>query len=243
MKKFNIFIYITILINTICIFLEESNITNNFITCIDNICIYIFIFEMLYKLKIEGIKNYFKDSWNIFDFIIILVSIPSLIGLPNLSILLSFRLLRLIRFMKIIKLFDKDDLKKVYNGTKLALRRTSSVFIGLFVLILIFSLISCNLFSDIAPNIFGTPLQSIYTTFQLFTIEGWTNIPDNLSQLNGIQYVLSIIYFISIVFICGILGMSLINSVFVDAMVEDNNDDIKKELEEIKLLLNKLSIK
>jgi voltage-gated sodium channel len=31
----------------------------------------------------------------------------------------------------------------------------------------------------------------------------------------------------------GIIGMSFINSIFVDAMVADNNDDIEKQLESL----------
>lgn len=243
MRHIDILIYLAIIVNTICIFIEESGIVNPVLYYIDTSCICIFILEMIYKIRVCSFRSYFADYWNVFDFVIILVSIPSVLNLPNLSILLSLRLLRLIRFMKIIKLFNKEDLRKVYEGTKLALRRTSSVFIGLFVIILIFSLISCNLFSDISPEFFGNPIKSIYTTFQLFTIEGWTAIPESLKGLSSIHYGLSILYFIGIVFICGILGMSLINSIFVDAMVEDNNDDIKKELEEIKLMIKNLEKK
>lgn len=48
------------------------------------------------------------------------------------------------------------------------------------------------------------------------------------------------IYFAVLVFIGGILGMSLINSVFVDAMVEDNNDDVLEKLEHIEKELREL---
>lgn len=41
-------------------------------------------------------------------------------------------------------------------------------------------------------------------------------------------------------FLGGILGMSLINSIFVDAAVSDNNDDVKRELAEIKEMLSSM---
>ncbi len=38
----------------------------------------------------------------------------------------------------------------------------------------------------------------------------------------------------------GLLGMSFINSVFVDAMAEDNNDDVKYQLDSIEHRLEKM---
>ena len=49
------------------------------------------------------------------------------------------------------------------------------------------------------------------------------------------------IYFIALLFCGGILGMSLINSITVDAMVEDNNDDVKEQLRRIEEKINKIS--
>ena len=39
---------------------------------------------------------------------------------------------------------------------------------------------------------------------------------------------------------CSIIGLSVVNSIFVDAMVSDNNDDVKLKLDEIEEKVNKL---
>ena len=49
------------------------------------------------------------------------------------------------------------------------------------------------------------------------------------------------IYFIALLFCGGILGMSLINYIMVDAMVEDNNDDVKEQLRRIEEKIDKIS--
>lgn len=49
------------------------------------------------------------------------------------------------------------------------------------------------------------------------------------------------IYFSLLLFVGGILGMSLINSIFVDAMVSDNNDEVLEKLDRIEKQLQKLS--
>ena len=45
------------------------------------------------------------------------------------------------------------------------------------------------------------------------------------------------VYFSMLLFLGGIIGMSLINSIFVDAMVADNNDDVLKKLEQVERIL------
>ena len=73
---------------------------------------------------------------------------------------------------------------------------------------------------DFAPDCFGTPGLALYSTFRMFTIEGWYEIPDMIAKnASEAMAVFARIYFALELFIGGILGMSLINSIFVDAAV------------------------
>lgn len=70
--------------------------------------------------------------------------------------------------------------------------------------------------------------------FRLFTIEGWYEIPNAVA--GGMAPVwLHVVrtYFCLLLIGGGIIGMSLINSIFVDAMAADNNDDVKAQLSEL----------
>jgi len=51
------------------------------------------------------------------------------------------------------------------------------------------------------------------------------------------------LYFVFILILGGIIGMSFINSIFVDAMVSDNNDDVMKKLEELEAKIDRLAEK
>ena len=68
--------------------------------------------------------------------------------------------------------------------------------------------------------------------FRLFTLEGWYEIPDSICKEGDAPlYLFAIRLYFSLLLIAGgIIGMSFINSVFVDAMTEDNNDDVKEQL-------------
>ena len=77
--------------------------------------------------------------------------------------------------------------------------------------------------------------------FRIVTVEGWYEIPDTIaSATSPLIGRFSRFYFCILLSIGGILGLSFINSVFVDAMVEDNNDDVKEQLREIENKLDEV---
>lgn len=76
----------------------------------------------------------------------------------------------------------------------------------------------------------------------MVTLEGWYDVPDAIAVgTASIIGKLSRVYFCIQISIGGILGLSFINSVFVDAMVEDNNDDVKVQLTTIENKLRELT--
>ena len=98
------------------------------------------------------------------------------------------------------------------------------------------SIFSNFLFSDVSPEHFGNPIDSMYSIFKIFTIEGWFEVPDEVaSEFEGGIKSLVRIYFIVILFTGGIIGLSLLNSIFVDAMVSDNNDALENEVKNLRL--------
>lgn len=102
-------------------------------------------------------------------------------------------------------------------------------------------MISCSLFKTIAPEFFATPTDAIYSIFRLFTIEGWYEIPDSVAiQLSLAWARVTRVYFCVLLVLGGVIGLSLVNSVFVDAMVSDNNDDIKEKLDQLEFKIDKI---
>ena len=109
------------------------------------------------------------------------------------------------------------------------------------LLLFIFGMINCGLYREVAPQYFSTPLEAVYTMFRIFTVEGWYEIPDAIAAATSPAIgALSRLYFCILLGAFGLLGMSFINSVFVDAMVEDNNDDLKDQLDRIERKLDEM---
>ena len=140
----------------------------------------------------------------------------------------------------------------IVKGLARALRASVFVFIALVFLNLILALFTCHFYGNLVPDLFGDPLISSYYIFQMFTIEGWNEIPTIIAeaaQEKGMANY-SIIagatrfYFIMIVLTGGIFGMSMANAIFVDEMTSDNTqlveekmDMLQKQVAELKELI------
>ncbi|HBZ34794.1 MAG TPA: hypothetical protein DEO38_06825 [Bacteroidales bacterium] len=225
-------------LNAVVIFIQESGITNHILYLIDFLCTVFFIIEMIVKHREYGFRGYWSDGWNRFDGIVVIISLPSLL-MPlielttfNFSVILSLRLLRALRFMRVLHLFP--NITSLLAGFKRALRQSGAVLVCYTILIVILGIINCSIFKELSPEYFKTPLRAIYSVFRICTVEGWYEIPDSIAiATNPIIGSISRAYFCIILIFGGIIGMSFINSIFVDAMVEDNNDDIKEHLRKI----------
>jgi voltage-gated sodium channel len=239
------FIFSIILLNTVIIFLQSFDIEYYWLQIIDVACTFIFLLEMVTKHIEYGVKNYWSSWWNRLDGTLVILSLPSLVAffipttLTDLSFLLILRLLRTFRFLRVLHFFP--NFPQIIKGFKLALKESYAILLCFLVLIVVFGLINCSLFKDVAPEYFATPLESIYSVFRICTVEGWYDIPDTISQATtpAIGSIVRL-YFCLLLIMGGIIGMSFINSVFVDAMVADNNDDVLKKLDELEHKLDQL---
>ena len=242
-------ILFVIILNSVLLFLQESGISTPLINVMDVGCTIIFIIEMLVKLCVFGFKKYWSSGWNRLDGILVVLSIPSLVVyfMPNisfdLSFLLALRVLRVFRFFRLVHAFP--GFTRLLNNFVVAMKRSYAVFIGLLVMIIIFAMIGCGLFKDAAPEYFSTPLDAIYATFRIFTGEGWNEIPDTVAQNVTVAWAHVIrLYFCFILILGCIVGMSLLNSVFVDAMVSNGDEDgVNDRLDSIEAKLNEIQQK
>lgn len=197
-----------------------------------------------------GVRDYWREGWNRLDGTLALLSIPSIIelfipnGYASLSILMIFRLLRVLRFFRVLHFFP--NFSKIIKAFIHAMRQSYAILLSFAVIIVIFGLLNCSLFGEADPEHFQTPLRSIYAVFQICTVEGWYEIPNAVAEHYGTSSVTTEfvrLYFCVLLILGGIIGMSFINSIFVDAMVADNNDDVMTKLNELQKSIDELKEK
>lgn len=242
----SLFVSILVLVSFVVIFWQHFPSSPIWLSWADCIITILFIVETGTKIYSYGWNAYWNSHGNRFDFIIVSLSAPSLIvflfpssWLDVFNIALLLRALRSFRILKALRILDffKDNLEHIMESIRRGVKITILIVIIFFICLIIISILTCAIFSNYSPEYFGNPLQSTYSIFQLFTIEGWYEIPAAIcKEVDNEGFVFFVrMYFAILLFFGGIIGISFINSMIVDAMISDNGE---KEREEILKKIN-----
>lgn len=206
-------------------------------------CAIFFIIEISTKIALWGWRPFWTDGWNRFDFVVVALSLPFLLSptpllhLDNFGAILLLRLGRLVRLFRLFYFIPNQT--EIQRGIARALRASVGVFLAIFLYTFTLTLVSYSLFHSHAPTYFGDPLLSMYSMFQIFTVEGWYEIPNRIAeQARWPIGAFARAYFAFTVLTGGILGLSLANAVFVDEMVLDNTRDLEDDVETLKKTLD-----
>lgn len=221
---------------------------------IDKLITIFFFLEAISKIGLLGSKQYFGTGMHRFDFVLVVASIPSLligvIDLPDTSFLLLLRVLRLLRLVKFLQFIP--NVEHLLSGLVRAIKASLLVLIFLAFFNFILAIFTCHFYGRLAPELFGDPLLSVFTIFQLFTVEGWNEIPTEINEsikaanldwylFDGYALMaFTRFYFGTVVLFGGIFGLSLANAVFVDEMTIDNNDSIDRKMDKMQEQMNNL---
>ncbi len=164
------FIIGVILFNAILLGMETSPAIMSgagpLIIALDRICLGIFVVELALKLFALG-PRFFRSGWNIFDFVIIGISLTP--GAQTLSVLRALRILRLLRVIS-----AAPRLQRVVEGFITALPGMGSVFLLMSIIFYIGSVMATKLFGASFPEWFGSLGASAYSLFQIMTLESWS---------------------------------------------------------------------
>lgn len=242
------FILVLILINAVILFLGGYLTTDSqklaFVVA-DNTLTSLFIVELLIKFNEYGIKGYFKSGWNRLDFILIIVSVPALLSFVlniqvfDVSFLLVFRIFRVFKAFRFFKFIP--NVGGLIADVKRALDTSLFILIGFLIYIFIVGTLSFYLFHNSSTEYFASPIMSLYSTFKIFTVEGWYEIPEHIcANYSGWATFFTYFYFIFVVVTGGIIGLSLVNSIFVDSMLSENTDHIEKKIDALDSKINEL---
>lgn len=233
-----------VIINTSIMYIGGFYNESYIFVVLDSIFTLLFLVEAIVKIKTYGWKAYWSDGWNKFDFILVLCAMPSLLNLVadtglSTNILLSFRTFRAFKSFRLFQFIP--NIEYLIRGVKLACKASFVVVIAFLILLLVFSILTSTIFGNIAPEYFGDPATATYSIFRLFTIEGWYEMPDAIARNSqeGMS-TFAKVYFSILLFAGGIIGMSLVNSIFVDAMAQDNNDEVMDKLKKIEKKIDEM---
>ena len=170
-----------------------------------------FVIEILIRFIGEKNKAYFfKSGWNIFDTIIVAIS---LIPIPNNSSYLVLRLLRIFRVLRLISVIP--ELKKIIEAILESIRRVLFVSLLLFIILYIYATMGSILFAENDPARWGDLGISLITLFQVLTLSSWETVMLPMQAI----YWWAWVYFFSFIVVCGITILNLVIAILVDVVI------------------------
>jgi len=163
-------IIVLIIINAITLGLETSATVmaqaGPWLLALDNFVIGVFVIEISVKLYVHRWR-FFHDPWNVFDFIIIAIALT-----PDSGPLAVLRALRILRVLRLISMVPR--LRFVVESLLHAIPGISAIAALLVLLYYVFAVMATGLFGADHPAWFGTIGKSMYTLFQVMTLESWS---------------------------------------------------------------------
>lgn len=167
---FQLSIIAVIIINAVVLGLQTvksfSPNTHQILTWIDEACLAVFTVELAIKIWVYRL-SFFRQGGNIFDAVIVGISFLPAQG--GLTILRTFRVFRVLRLVTAIR-----SMRIVVSGLLAAIPGAASVGGLLLILFYIAAVMATTLFGDGFPDWFGSIGASMYTLFQIMTLESWS---------------------------------------------------------------------
>ncbi|EGI61013.1 Voltage-dependent T-type calcium channel subunit alpha-1G [Acromyrmex echinatior] len=248
-KYFQQGILLAILINTLSMGIEYHNQPEQLTVAVEisNIVFSaIFAVEMLLKIIAEGPFGYISNGFNVFDGIVVVLSVVELCqsvveergGSSGLSVLRTFRLLRILKLVRFLPNLRRQLFVMLRTMDNVA------VFFSLLVLfIFIFSILGMNLFgckfcetmkgsSDVECDRknFDSLLWAIVTVFQILTQEDW-----NVVLFNGMQKTShwAALYFVALMTFGNYVLFNLLVAILVEGFSSERNERREREQREL----------
>ena len=197
---------------------------------IDRIILYIFVVELTLKILSKGNRpwDFFRDPWNVFDFVIVAVCFIPTVDAHYVAVL---RMARILRVFRVVSIFPK--LQLLVGALLKSIPSMGYVILLLTLIFYIYAVVGTFLFGGNDAIHFGNLHTSMITLFKVLTLEGWTDImniqfygsTDPMAEYTSkpISYF-SVFYFVSFILLGAMIIMNLFIGVIMNSMQESHNE-------------------
>lgn len=225
-KLFELFVVFIIIFSAIVIGVKTYDIPpvmTQVIFVLDWAITFIFIVEIL--IRFIGDKNkrhFFKNGWNIFDTLIVLVSV---IPIENSDMAIVGRLVRIFRVLRMVSIIP--ELRLLLNSLIKALPQLGYVMLLMFIIFYIYAAVGSTFFGTINPELWGDISISLLTLFRVMTFEDWTDVMYETQDVYGFSWI----YYLSFIFFTAFAFLNMVIGIVVSVMEQEHRAAIEEELE------------
>ena len=205
------FIVGLIVLNAVTLGLETSDAVmarwGGLLLTVDGIILGIFVVEVLGRLFGHGLR-FFRDPWNVFDFVIVAIALVPASG--------PFAVLRTLRILRVLRLISMVPQMRLVVGALLnAVPGIASIAGLMMILYYVFAVMATELFGDTHPQWFGTIGASMYTLFQVMTLESWSmGIARPVMEVHPYAWL----FFVPFILVATFTILNLFIAIIVDTM-------------------------
>ena len=240
-----------ILFNAIVLGLETSPSVvlsyGNLLSVLDTVILAVFIIEIAIKMVYRGL-GFFKNGWNVFDFLVVSIALIPASG--PFAVVRALRILRVLRLLSMV-----PQMRTVVQAFILAIPGMLSIVALIMLIFYVSAVLATNLFGQDFPVWFGHIGRSMYSLFQIMTLESWSmGIVRPIMKL----YPYAWVFFVPFILLTSFAVINLFIGVIVDSMqsqhrqvsnelitesslIEEKLDTVEQEIGELRRLLQKNS--
>ena len=169
-----------------------------------------FLIEIVIRIISErSLIKFFRDGWNIFDFLIVTIS---LIPISNVESIFVARLLRIIRVLRIITVVPA--FRHIIDSLVLSIPRVGFIALLMFIFMYVWGAIGTMFFGTVDPENWGNIGLALITLVQVATYDDWAAIMGNVIEV----YPYAWIFFVSFIIINAVILLNMVIGVIVDVM-------------------------
>ena len=213
-------IIILIVINAILLGLETWSaamaVAGDLILLADRLILAVFVAEIAVRLYVYR-RRFWRDPWSVFDFLVVSIALVPATG--QLAVLRALRVLRVLRLMTMV-----PSMRRVVGALLAAIPGLGSIVLVLAIIYYVFAVIATNLFAATHPEWFGHLGRSLYTLFQIMTLESWSM---GISRPVMEHFPYAWAFFIPFILIATFTMLNLFIAIIVNAMQSFTDDERK----------------
>ncbi|WP_170775539.1 ion transporter [Ruegeria lacuscaerulensis] len=203
----------------------QANI-GHILSVFDQIVLGIFVTELLLKFYAYRM-SFFSNAWNIFDLVVVTLGL-----LPNRDGLSALRGLRVIRAMRLLSVIPQ--MRSVVQALLDALPGMGAVIIMISIVFYVFAVMATLMYGPDFPEWFGTLGRSLYTLFQVMTLESWSmGIVRPVMEVHPTAWI----FFVPFIVITAFSVLNLFIGLLVNTMQSAVEDDAVEEFSHLRDLV------
>ena len=236
-KLFEFSVIGVIILSSLLIGIKTYNIDPDYLLILEILDVGVTLF-FLSEISLRFIsstnkKRFFHNAWNVFDTLIVVVS---LIPVDQSEYALLARLVRIFRVLRLVSAIP--ELRILVGALLKALPSMGYVLLLMFILFYMYAAVGSFIFEAINPVLWGDIAISMLTLFRVVTFEDWTDVMYETMAV----YSWSWLYYLSFIFFNAFVFLNMMIGIVIDKMQQEHNeeDDLNQRLARIEAKLDQL---